>query len=160
MKKPACLFTSSFSLPALVFSLLLLPSLFHQDALHAQVSAAFTVDVDSAAAPMTGQFFDQSTPQDSVILREWDLDGDGVTDSNEKNPYWTYEVPDTHLHSRPDRIFVSPSLANEYPDVRPEIIRSGMAPVFHDPSNGLASEAHGGPHASDHALVYADFPGL
>ena len=73
---------------------------------------------------------------------------------------WTYEVPDTHLHSRPDRIFVSPRLAHEYPDVRPHIIRSGMAPVRHNPSNGLASEAHGGPHASDHALVYADFPGL
>ena len=73
---------------------------------------------------------------------------------------WTYEMPDTHLHSRPDRIFVSPSLANEYPDVRPQIIRSGMEQVRQIPMNGLPSAAHGGPHASDHALVYADFPEL
>ncbi|WP_300546909.1 endonuclease/exonuclease/phosphatase family protein [Roseovarius sp.] len=74
---------------------------------------------------------------------------------------WTYEVPDTHLHSRPDRILVSPRLAQEYPDVRPEIIRTGMPPPRHNRRGG----ASGGPpdspsHASDHALVYADFPGL
>lgn len=93
MKMPTCVFTSGRSLPALLLSLFVLPLLFHQGDLYAQVSAAFAVDVDSGAAPLSVQFFDQSTPQDSVILREWDLDGDGVTDSNEKNPYWTYEVP-------------------------------------------------------------------
>lgn len=62
---------------------------------------------------------------------------------------WTYEVPGTHLHSRPDRILVSPLLAEEYPDAVPQIIRSGME-----------RRPGPGPHASDHALVYADFPGL
>jgi PKD repeat protein len=61
--------------------------------LQAQVAAAFTVDVDSGAAPLTVQFFDQSVPQDSVISRAWDLNGDGATDSGEKNPFWTYETP-------------------------------------------------------------------
>ncbi len=73
---------------------------------------------------------------------------------------WTYELPETHLHSRPDRILVSPRLAAEYPNLRPQIIRSGMEPAriypAHDLLNGPGSE----PHASDHALVYADFPGL
>jgi hypothetical protein len=67
---------------------------------------------------------------------------------------WTYEVAETHLHSRPDRIFISPRLAEEYPEARPVIIRSGM---------GLGDADHPAPHrphASDHALVYADFPGL
>ena len=64
---------------------------------------------------------------------------------------WTYETPDTRDHSRPDRIFVSPALAREFPDAVPQVLRSGMAP------------AHGQgkrPHASDHALVFVDFPGL
>lgn len=59
---------------------------------------------------------------------------------------WTYETPDTHLHSRPDRILVSPCLAAEFPEARPRILRTG------DPSIR--------PHASDHALVFVDFPGL
>ncbi len=62
---------------------------------------------------------------------------------------WTYEMPGMHLHSRPDRILVSPRLATEYPGVRPEIIRSGMEPA-----------KVGAPHASDHALIHACFPGL
>ena len=61
--------------------------------LHAQLSAAFSVDVDSGAVPLSVQFFDQSVPQDSIILREWDLDGDGITDSQESNPRYTYEIP-------------------------------------------------------------------
>ncbi len=61
--------------------------------LHAQLSAAFSADADSGAVPLAVQFFDQSSPQDSIILRAWDLDGDGITDSQEKNPRFTYEIP-------------------------------------------------------------------
>lgn len=61
--------------------------------LRAQPVAAFTVDVDSGAAPLSLQFFDLSTPGATLIGWDWDLDGDGVTDSQERNPRWTYEVP-------------------------------------------------------------------
>ena len=64
---------------------------------------------------------------------------------------WTYETPDTHRQSRPDRILVSPRLAAEFPEVTPRILRSGMTPQ---------SRSAGRPHASDHALVLVDFPGL
>ncbi|NNL17986.1 MAG: hypothetical protein HKP37_04500 [Boseongicola sp.] len=64
---------------------------------------------------------------------------------------WTFEVPDTHVHSRPDRILVSQAIADDYPDVRPTIVRSGMKKV-----HSFANLAR----ASDHALVFADFPGL
>lgn len=60
---------------------------------------------------------------------------------------WTYETPDTHLHSRPDRILVSPSLAAACSGCRPQVIRTGGDPASR-------------PHASDHALVFVDFPGL
>lgn len=73
---------------------------------------------------------------------------------------WTYEVPGSHAHSCPDRIFVSPRLAKEHPGTVPHIIRWGMG------AGGACSEARpiveqtNRPRASDHALVYADFPGL
>lgn len=73
---------------------------------------------------------------------------------------WTFELPYTHLHSRPDRILVSPRLADEYPDLRPQIIRSGMEPLQRIPSNGPLFSLGSRPHASDHALVYADFADL
>lgn len=73
---------------------------------------------------------------------------------------WTYELPGTQLRSRPDRIFVSPRLAEDYSDVRPQIIRSGMAAVSHVPGVQGSHGASVEPRASDHALVYADFPGL
>ena len=67
---------------------------------------------------------------------------------------WTYEVAGTHLHSRPDRILVSPRLAEEYPAVRPGIIRASMGLTGDDAA--IARR----PHASDHALVHVDFAGL
>jgi len=64
---------------------------------------------------------------------------------------WTYEVPETHLHTRPDRILASPALAQNYPDARPRIVRAGMKTMC-----SSVNEAR----ASDHALVFVDFPGL
>ena len=72
---------------------------------------------------------------------------------------WTFEVPDTHVHSRPDRIFVSPRLAKEYPDIVPQIVRTGMTRYLCEPGAFAVHDTTQN-HASDHALVYADFPGL
>ena len=71
---------------------------------------------------------------------------------------WTYEVPETGLRSHPDRILVSPRLAEEYPDVSPRIVRFGMG--RHGGIAGSKARENPPPHASDHALVCADFPGL
>ncbi len=74
---------------------------------------------------------------------------------------WTFEVPDTHIHSRPDRIFLSPRLAQEYPKVVPQIVRTGMTRYLSEPGTLASGDAQQRrSHASDHALVYADFPGL
>ena len=78
--------------PALIIPLFIM-TVFSAVPLRAQLTAGFTVDVDSGAAPLSVQFFDHSTPQDSILSRAWDLDGDGVFDTAEKNPFWTYEVP-------------------------------------------------------------------
>jgi len=73
---------------------------------------------------------------------------------------WTYEVPNSHVQSRPDRLLVSRRLAEEYPYVRPVIIRSGMEAAQHMSADDVETDPLSKPHASDHALVYADFPGL
>ena len=83
-----------------------------------------------------------------------------LLDRLEPGADWTYELPDNHLRSRPDRIFASPRLAREFPDTRPQIIRSGMEAVQHAPDDRSAGDAFLKPHASDHALIYADFSGL
>ncbi len=70
---------------------------------------------------------------------------------------WTYEVPGSHAHTRPDRIFLSPALASDYPDARPEVIRFGMAAAHTDAKRERPDlDAR----ASDHALVVAEFSGL
>lgn len=77
-----------------------------------------------------------------------------LTDRLAPGAGWTYELPESHMHSRPDRILVSPRLADEYPDTRPRTIRSEMGAE----DGGSGEEP--APSASDHALVYVDFPNL
>jgi PKD repeat protein len=50
--------------------------------------ADFSADVTSGDAPLNVSFSDASTDAESWF---WDLDGDGVTDSTEQNPQYTYE---------------------------------------------------------------------
>ncbi|AKB51994.1 Chitin binding protein [Methanosarcina barkeri str. Wiesmoor] len=59
--------------------------------------ANFTADVTSGTAPLTVQFHDEST---GVILDyAWDFDNDGIVDSTEQNPSFTYEAPGTYTVS-------------------------------------------------------------
>ncbi len=61
--------------------------------IQANLTADFVADVTGGPAPLTVHFTDQSVSiQDSITAWEWDLDGDGVMDSNEKNPTWTYNT--------------------------------------------------------------------
>ena len=55
------------------------------------LSAEFEVDQESGHAPLQIQFADQSTGM--IDNWAWDFDNDGITDSNEQNPTWTYEEP-------------------------------------------------------------------
>jgi endonuclease/exonuclease/phosphatase family metal-dependent hydrolase len=74
---------------------------------------------------------------------------------------WTYRGQEGATRGRPDAILLSPALAARFPDALPRIFRAGMDP---------AAAARAGPrfrnvgaprpHASDHAAVYVDLPGL
>lgn len=83
-----------------------------------------------------------------------------LLDRLEPGTDWTYKMPDSHERSRPDGIFVSARLAAEFPDACPQIIRSGMEPVRRASGTDMVPGTVGAPHASDHALIYVDFPGL
>ena len=61
--------------------------------LHTEVPAAadFTADLTGGEFPLEVQFSDLSSGV--VTDWDWDLDGDGIIDSDEQDPCWIYELP-------------------------------------------------------------------
>jgi PKD repeat protein len=53
--------------------------------------AEFTVSATSGYAPLQLSFTDLS--HGNSLLYEWDFDNDGLIDSNDQNPTWTYNAP-------------------------------------------------------------------
>lgn len=74
---------------------------------------------------------------------------------------WTFR---THIGDRPahpDAILLSPALAARFPDARPRIFRAGMDSGFAQAAGpAFSGVAAPRPHASDHAAVFVDLPGL
>ena len=62
-------------------------------------TADFTPDTTSGLSPLTIQFTDTSTSYDGIIVWEWDFNGDGIIDSNEQNPVYTYTEAGTYTVS-------------------------------------------------------------
>jgi len=56
--------------------------------------AEFSADITSGDVPLTINFTDQST--NSPTSWAWDFDNDGVIDSTEQNPTYTYSTPGTY----------------------------------------------------------------
>lgn len=74
---------------------------------------------------------------------------------------WSYHQLRSDLYSRPDALLASPALASQWPGSCPRILRAGLdlrARRYH----GAHFEGVGihRPHASDHAAIVIDFPGL
>ena len=61
--------------------------------------ANFTANQTSGFAPLTVQFNDSSVSYDGIITWEWDFNGDGIIDSNEQNPIYTYDEAGTYTVS-------------------------------------------------------------
>ncbi|MDG6257090.1 MAG: PKD domain-containing protein [Methanomicrobiaceae archaeon] len=61
-------------------------------------TAAFTADVTSGDAPLTVRFTDASTG-DAPLSWSWDFDNDGIIDSTEQNPTFTYATAGTYTVS-------------------------------------------------------------
>jgi PKD repeat protein len=58
---------------------------------NAAVEANFTADITEGIEPLTVQFTDLSTAENTTINSwKWDFDNDSIIDSEEQNPVWTY----------------------------------------------------------------------
>lgn len=55
--------------------------------------AAYTSNVQTGHAPLSVSFMDQSVSPKAITHWSWDLDGDGIVDSNDQNPTWLYTQP-------------------------------------------------------------------
>lgn len=72
---------------------------------------------------------------------------------------WTYVMPDTGEHLRPDGMLASPALADRANHAVPGIERHGMDSTASHGAGYLCSEAGSPrPHASDHAAIWIDLP--
>lgn len=74
---------------------------------------------------------------------------------------WTYYDPHSQTYHCPDRLLASPALANRWPHAVPRVVRRGLGKetsLVHRPR--LAGVGRHRPHASDHAAVTIEFPGM
>lgn len=74
---------------------------------------------------------------------------------------WSFLDPASGRYARPDALLASPSLAASWPEAVPEILRAGLgreAARYTGPR--LAGTGEHRPHASDHAALVIEFPGL
>ena len=74
---------------------------------------------------------------------------------------WTFHDADSGQIFCPDGMLASPALARRWPEARPGILREGMGrEVQQTHEERLQPVGWHRPHASDHAAIYVDFPGL
>jgi endonuclease/exonuclease/phosphatase family metal-dependent hydrolase len=72
---------------------------------------------------------------------------------------WTLHDPGTGRRFLPDAFLASPALAARWPDAVPQVIREGLSREA-GPGPRLPQVGAHRPHASDHAALVVDFPGL
>lgn len=74
---------------------------------------------------------------------------------------WTYFDPHSGRYHCPDAMLASPALAARYPDAVPRILRKGLGEeAARFAGARLKGVGFHRPHASDHAAVVIDLPGL
>lgn len=101
-----------------------------------------------------------SVPERTVapIFEEFAVDLFSRIQASER---WTYHQPHSTLYTCPDALLASPALAARWPESRPEILRIGLdEDAERYTGDRLAGVGTHRPHASDHAAVAIDFPGL
>lgn len=78
-----------------------------------------------------------------------------------KDQRWTYFEPHSGTYSQPDALLASPALAARWPDAVPHILRAGLGfEATRHRGEHLPGVGRHRPHASDHAAVMLDLPGL
>jgi PKD repeat protein/pimeloyl-ACP methyl ester carboxylesterase len=106
-----------------------------------EMIADFSAEPLSGEAPLTVQFTDSSIGP--IVQREWDFDLDGVTDSEETHPTWTYEISGIYSVrlTVTDTIYTTSTLRTNYIQVDgnyyPELINAAEYFFDLDPGQGL-----------------------
>lgn len=78
-----------------------------------------------------------------------------------KSERWTYYDPHSGRYHCPDALLASPALAKFCPDATPIVVRKGLgAEVSRYRGRRLTQVGTHRPHASDHAALAIDLPGL
>lgn len=72
---------------------------------------------------------------------------------------WTYAMPGEGRRARPDALLASPALAAAFPAARPQVLRAGLGRESGG-TDALPGTGWHRPHASDHAALLIDLPGL
>ncbi len=72
---------------------------------------------------------------------------------------WTYYEPHLHKHNRPDVMIASQALAARFPDAVPRVLYRGLGREAGQGAR-LPGVGEHRPHASDHAALLIDLPGL
>jgi hypothetical protein len=72
---------------------------------------------------------------------------------------WTLHDPASGRRFLPDALLASPALAARWPEAVPQVIREGLSREA-GPGLRLPQVGEHRPHASDHAALVVDFPGL
>jgi endonuclease/exonuclease/phosphatase family metal-dependent hydrolase len=72
---------------------------------------------------------------------------------------WTLFDPSSGERFLPDALLASPRLAREWPEATPEVLREGLSRKA-GAGPRLAQVGDHRPHASDHAALVVEFPGL
>lgn len=107
---------------------------------------------------------DLNEPQDGPTPSALDLLYDISVNLSHRLPEsdrWSWHRAPDHLYGHPDALLASPALANRFPDAIPQIIREGLSLQTHrNTGPHLAHVGHHRPHASDHAALVLDLPGL
>ncbi len=74
---------------------------------------------------------------------------------------WSFHLPHSGVYSKPDAMIASPALAERFPDAAPQIIRAGLdREATRYRGKRFAAVGEHRPHASDHAALVVDLPGL
>ncbi len=74
---------------------------------------------------------------------------------------WTYYDRQSGFYHCPDALLASPKLADQYPNATPRIVRKGLGfEASRFQGDRFTDVGKHRPHASDHAAVIINFPGL
>ena len=139
-----CCWCDSYNIRSTAWALLTLQKAVAKPPVPSRPSCGFTATPTTGLAPLRVRFTDQSTG--AIDKREWDFDDDGVIDSTEQNPTYTYfdfgrytvtltvtgPGGSSHCHTeinvrmRPPEAKEGPNLVPAYLFISPDTVRPGQ----------------------------------